>query len=247
MSLKESIPVVDILPTIDEEPESVEEDHSLKRVVADLEQNEENIQSVIENNEVADLSIDRSHPFIECDALEYTVEDNKLPTKDTKLINFNADCTSLESGEELQISVENVLNHVETDNVFKSTLKLPQMHNYEKEYQSKLQNNCIKIVEEIGATQIKSLCPETDTLLKTGEEVDKRNEVILNQFDSNHITNTTCHVPQEMGTRVECNSERNVEKVVEVDEKVRSKGKKKKFHTLRKWLGNLCCCARKRT
>lgn len=158
MSLKESLPVVDILPIINEETESVEDDDSLEAAVDDLEHKEEKISDV-EKDEVADHSFDRSEPFIKYHALDYTVgnselvtknlldmgeknlsfvsnvytseqnlsnseyhaaqtdvminNDDKLPLKDTKFISFNEDCTlGKNSGEELKICVENILNPI---------------------------------------------------------------------------------------------------------------------------------------
>lgn len=291
MSLKESLPVVDILPTIDEESESVKEDDSLERAVENLEHNEEKVLSDAEKTELADLCFDRSLHFIECHALECTLEnseqvtkdisdlaeknlssvptvykseqnlcnrefhaaqrcemvknDDNISIKDTKCNSFNEDCTLLVSGEESELSVERALNPLERDSVYNATLKLPQMHIHEKGYQSKPQNDCINIVEEIGATQIKSFCPQRDTELDSSEEGQIRKELIVNHDDSNIVTNTTCYVPQKIGSHSECYSERNSEKTIQCKEKVPSKTKKKKFQTLRKWMGNLCCCARK--
>lgn len=287
MSLKESLPVVDILPVIDEESESVEEDDNLECAVNGIEQKGEKVLCVEGKNEFTDRTFDMTKSSIESHTLECTVgesekitefreenflsipavnvsqlnktnikyyatqrdalikNDDKLPIKDSKLISLNEDCTLQVLGEELEISEKEILNTVETYNAFNATLKSPQVHNNEKGKLTNSQNDCIKIMEEIGETQIQSMALKNETELKINEEMEIEKELISGKFSSNLITDTTSHVPEEREPGGECYA--TAEKREEGKEKAFSKRKKKKFSSLRKWLGNLCRCVKEKT
>lgn len=273
MSLKESIPVVDILPVIYEESEYVEEDNSSEHIAEDLENREENISSFAEKNDVDDFTFDMSQLLTENHTSESTVEDKdqitenvfnlveknpssvpafytseqnliisehhpvkidekgcndgKIPMIEADLLRFKENCTSSISDAEFEISLENVINSVKTDNSYNAPLKNDEL---EKSNLIKLQNDGTKTMKELGTTKIKPLCDIEHSLLNPVEEGEMRKELMSNKIDSNRMTNTTCHICEETEPpRGEYYAKGNVEKRVEVEEKALRKEKRKNF------------------
>lgn len=71
--LKESVPVVDVLPVIEEKYESVEENDTLEWDVDDLKDREKNIPDGTEQNIESDVAFDTCEKFIEKHATESTI------------------------------------------------------------------------------------------------------------------------------------------------------------------------------
>lgn len=274
--LKESLPVVDILPVIEEESEPVEEDDTSEWIVDGLEHIEEKIPTVIDNIKVYDVILNTSEEFIENHLLDSVEEDfekvrtklpnliekdsksipvekeivqdnDRLPIKEPKLFSLKEITTSLPFGEKSEAFVEKFSKPAETDPNFNAALKISEMHESRKENLTKIQNDSINTMEESEATRIEPLCCNDHARVKLFEEVEKRKDRFSNTVDRNHLTNTTCHANEETGPHDECYAERNVENTIESEEKLSRKTGKKKFNTFRKWLSNLCCCARKDT
>lgn len=286
MHLKESVPVVDVLPIIEEESELEEENDSLEETrddmeereeiiffvkekniacdmafdtsihnyafeaaVENLEQANENVTNLLENDVVSDLTLDTPEPFIEERNLESAVE--HLEQAKEEITNRN-DFTSVTSDEKTDLFGGNVSRPAVTDRAFNAVLQKSEISQLENKNISKLQNDRIKIIEEYISTGFEPSCFNDNILLNPTEEGDNRKEITLNPMHSKHstsisCTSVSCYDLPETASQGECFPEAMLEKTMESNGKVSSKGKKKKFQSFRKWLSNLFCCARKET
>lgn len=212
MSLKESLPVVDVLPVIEENSESVENDDIFERAVEVLENRKGNIRSVIEDNILCNVSFDISEPLVENHDIE--LENEKLEQLKTKITNVTEDDTK-----------SFPIFNVSEKSVFNNTLYTAQRH-------------------DVDNTDDKLPIQESQEVPTQPSSVEESIILVENVLK---LSDTDVLVSSDAGSRDKCYSEGTVEKTSENEEKVLIKEEKKKLHTFRKWLTNLCCCVRKKT
>lgn len=112
MHLKENLPVVDILPIIEEEEERVEEDGILEVSVDDSEDREKELSCLTEKDAVSDITFDLpSQPFIENNALESAFEYLEQTKHKTTLNPIENDVTSVLAYETSQKNLSNSEYH----------------------------------------------------------------------------------------------------------------------------------------
>lgn len=268
-SLKESLPVIGVLPVIEEETETVNEDDASEWAADDL---EENISDDTRKNTKSNVTFDAHETFSRNHTTESTADvfegmKENLTENGSKTVPvFNMSEEHLSKCEDCPIESdeksldddkrefnETRIMSLKKDPIMETSgteaeLFVENISNVAETDHVDRQETSINAASEKNSKKgkIESWNDSSEAMLKSDEEV-KWDEGILNQTQRNEIMNATDHLSLENGLHGEYYSTLNGVKIELNGQNTSKKKKNKKFNGFRKWCSNLFCCARKKT